>query len=94
LYRDLAVIARQPNPVNREATATLIYGLFGQGTYGASLAFTDPEVGEANEAYVGQRFGAVSRFWLLVRVFCDRRLGLTAPPRLTDAETRILEWSI
>jgi transcriptional regulator with XRE-family HTH domain len=92
LYRDLAMIARQRNPVKPEATATLVYGLFGQGTYGASLAFTDPEVREANEAYVLQRFGPASRFWLLVRVLCDRRLGLTAPPRLADPETRLLEW--
>jgi transcriptional regulator with XRE-family HTH domain len=93
LYRDLAVIARQPNPVNPETTATLIYGLFGQGTYGASLAFTDPQVREANEAYVEEHFVSASRFWLLVRILCDRRLGLMAPPRLTDAENRLLEWS-
>ena len=91
LYRDVALVARQPNPLAPDATATLIHGLFSRGTFGAVRALTDPEMLEKNEAYLAERFEGRSRFWMLISVLCDRTLPITQTPDLRD--TVILDWS-
>jgi hypothetical protein len=80
VYQDLALIARQPNPLDPTATVTLVYGLFSRGTFGAARALTDPEVRQSNQAYLRTHFDASKRFWMLCRVLCDRRLPLTNSP--------------
>jgi transcriptional regulator with XRE-family HTH domain len=93
LYEDIALIARQPNPLDPSATTTLVYGLFSRGSYGAARAFTDPEVRESNEAYLRERFDGSKRFWMLFRVLCDRRLPVTKSPDFRQPGTVLIEWS-
>lgn len=93
LYRDVALIARQPNPLLPRATATLIHGLFARGTYGATRALTDPEVRGSNEAHLATHFPGATGFGLLISVFCDRRLPVTRTPDFNDPRTVLLAWS-
>ena len=83
LTRDIALIARQPNPLNIQATVTLLYGLYARGTYGAARVFTDRTLSEQNEAYLDGVPLDRTRFWLLFWVNCDR-LATTATDATTD----------
>jgi hypothetical protein len=94
LYTDVALIARLPNPLDTTGTGTvtLVYGLFALGTLAASRAFTAPDVRGQNEGYLRDRFGGADAFWVLCKVFCDRRVQVTKPPLLEDDGVRIVEW--
>jgi transcriptional regulator with XRE-family HTH domain len=92
LVSDLALVARQRNPLNSAATATLCYGLYARGTYGAARIFTDARVRDTNEQFRRGHFGDAEAFWMLVRVVCNQRLGMTMTPDLSQARTRVLEW--
>jgi transcriptional regulator with XRE-family HTH domain len=87
---DAAILARQPNPLNTTATATLCYGLYGRGTYGAVRTFTDARLRDSNEEYRQKRFGYLTSYWMLIRVLCSGRL--TTTPDLNREYTRVLEW--
>lgn len=93
LYRDVALIARRPNPLNQAATVTLVCGLHGRGTFGAARVFADPAVRARNEGYLTQRVGGRRRFWALLSVVCDR--GTPDPvdvtPVLGDESACLLE---
>jgi transcriptional regulator with XRE-family HTH domain len=92
LVYDLALLARQPNPLNTTATATLCHGLYGNGTYGIVRAFTDARLRDANERYRRERFGDSEEFYMVVRVPCNQKLGVTTTPDLNRKFNRALEW--
>jgi hypothetical protein len=92
LVYDVALLARQENPLNTTATATLCHGLYGSGTYGAVRTFTDARLREANERYRQERFGDSEEFYMLIRVLCNQKLGVITTPDLNRRYTRILEW--
>ncbi|NLT54457.1 MAG: helix-turn-helix domain-containing protein [Actinomycetales bacterium] len=89
---DLGLLARQPNPTNSAATATLCYGLYSRGSYGVARVFTDAQIRDANEQYLRRRFGAANTFWMLVRVLCNQEFGVTTTPDLNRDFTRLVEW--
>lgn len=64
---DVALIVRQPNPLNAEATVTFFSGLFSRGTYGAAMAFADPKLRTRNERWVQDNLD-FDHFWLLTYV--------------------------
>jgi hypothetical protein len=92
LTYDIALLARQPNPLNTTATATLCGGLYGNGTYGVVRTFTDARLRDANESYRLERFGDSEEFYMLIRVLCNSKLGVTTTPDLNRRFTRLLEW--
>jgi transcriptional regulator with XRE-family HTH domain len=92
LVYDVALIARQPNPTNCETTATLCYGLYSRGTYGATRVFTDAQIRTSNERYRRARFGYTDAFWMLVRVLCHQQLSVTTTPDLHRDFSRVVEW--
>ena len=90
LQYDIALVARQPNPLNTAVTtATLVQGLYNRGTYGSVRTFTDARLREANEDYRQKRFGDLESYWMLIRVLCNGRLTLT--PDLNREYTRLQE---
>lgn len=92
LVYDIALLARQPNPLNLSATATLIYGLYANGTYGAVRTFTDARLRDVNERYRRTAFGDTELFWILMRVPCHQRLGVVTTPDLNRPYNRVYEW--
>jgi transcriptional regulator with XRE-family HTH domain len=88
---DLAVLARQPNPLNSQATLTVCMGLFSRGTYGAVRVFTDAQLRKANEAYLYDTFPDPGNFWIILRVPVFGQTTVT--PDLGRTFTRVLEWS-
>jgi len=74
LEYDVALLARQPNPMNLSATITICTGLFSRGTYGAVRAFTDANLRARNEQYLYERFRdpegrrGLRDFWMLIQV--------------------------
>ncbi len=83
LKRDVALIARRPNPENTQTTVTLLYGLYARGTYGAARVFTDRALSEQNEAFLDGVPLDRNKFWLLFWVNCDR-LAPTPADATTD----------
>jgi transcriptional regulator with XRE-family HTH domain len=67
LEYDVALLARQPNPMNLSATVTFCTGLFSRGSYGAVRALTDANLREANERWLSERVD-LGDFWLLMHV--------------------------
>ncbi len=67
LEYDVAVLARQPNPMNTATSLTLAAGLFTRGSYGAVRAFTDANLRRANERWLDAHLDR-DRFWMLLRV--------------------------
>jgi hypothetical protein len=67
LEYDVALIARQPNPLNLATTVTICSGVFSRGTYGAVRALTDPQLRVQNEAYIAS-IADPGEFWLLTYV--------------------------
>lgn len=85
LASDVMLIARQPNPANAATTATVLYGLYAEGTKGAAQAFIDPSVREGNLTYLADRLTASQQFWVLARVGCDPT-GTALAPDLTNPD--------
>jgi hypothetical protein len=92
LVQDVGLLARLPNPYNRERTLTICNGVFSRGVVGAVQCLTDPELRKRNEEYIEQRFGTAEQFCILMRVKVVG--GWAAPPDLTVRETRLFEWEI
>jgi hypothetical protein len=67
LEYDVGLLARQPNPMNPQASVTVCTGIFSRGTYGIVRMFTDYNLRAANEAYLYEHFDP-GRFWALIRV--------------------------
>jgi len=80
---DVALIVRQPNPLNAEATVTFLCGLFSRGTFGAAMAFADPKLRTRNERWVQDNLD-FDHFWLLtyVPVFPSSAGAQTVTPDL------------
>ena len=69
LEYDVALLARQPNPLNLAARITLCSGIFSRGTYGVVRALTDARFREQNEQYLEDAFGEdLESFWILLQV--------------------------
>ncbi len=67
LQYDVALVARQQNPLNLSAKVTMCSGLFSRGTYGAVRAFTDANLRARNEGYIANAVD-VENFWMLFQV--------------------------
>ena len=68
LEYDVALVARQPNPLNQAAKVTVLSGVFSRGTYGAVRLFTDANLRARNERYLSSNVGDPDDFWMLVQV--------------------------
>lgn len=74
LEYDVALLARQPNPLNLSATVTICSGIFSRGSYGAVRALTDPLLRSRNEQFLYERFrdpegrNSLRPFWMLFHV--------------------------
>ncbi len=85
LEYDVALLARQPNPLNLSASVTICTGIFSRGTLGAARAMTDWRLRGRNERYLRDQFGGLDRFWMLiyVPVFPSPDGAQTVSPDLT-----------
>lgn len=68
LEYDVALLARQPNQLNRSMSVTLCTGTFSRGTFGAVRALTDPTLRARNEEFLLKHFGTLDHFWMLFYV--------------------------
>jgi transcriptional regulator with XRE-family HTH domain len=86
LEYDVALLARQPNPLNLSASITICSGIFSRGAYGSVRSMTDASLRTRNEAYLYERFRdpedrtALRPFWMLFHV--PVLLGETLTPDL------------
>jgi hypothetical protein len=87
---DVALFARQVNPLNQSATVTICTGIFSRGSYGAVRALTDASLRGRNERYLYEHYDMKS-FWLLmhVPVFPGPHGAQTVTPDLTRLFHRI-----
>jgi hypothetical protein len=91
LTYDVGLLARQPNPLNLHATATLCSGLSALGTYGVARTFTARRLRERNEEYRSKRFGDAEAYWMLLLVAVNQ--GQAMPPDLEREYQRLAEWA-
>ncbi len=95
LEYDLALLARQPNPLNLSATVTICTGIFSRGTLGAVRALTDGRLRGRNEQYLRSAFGDLKKFCMLiyVPVFPKPEGAQTVTPDLTRPFHRVRSWT-
>jgi transcriptional regulator with XRE-family HTH domain len=93
LEYDLALFARQRNPLNQATTVTVCSGIFSRGSYGAVRTCTDASLRGSNEKFLYERYRDPARrsslrpFWMLIHVPV---LGAqTITPDLTRAFHRV-----
>jgi transcriptional regulator with XRE-family HTH domain len=91
LTHDVGFIARAPHKIVPERTVIVLGGITSRGVHGATLAFTDPHVRDANLQYLTDAFEGSDTFLLLMRV--PVRYDTALPPNLLDDDVRLYEWS-
>lgn len=91
LRQDVALFARAVNPFNKEATVTIVSGMYGRGNLGAARALTDPRFRGRNAEYLATAFPDSHSYCLLSRVSVIN--GRTMTPDWTMPHMRLFEWS-
>lgn len=91
LRQDVALFARAVNPFNKEATVTIVCGMYGRGNLGAIRALTDPKFRGRNAEYLAAAFPDSRSYCILSRVQVIG--GRTMTPDWTDPRMRLFEWS-
>ena len=89
LIEDVAFLGRLRNPFNVTKTLMICNGVHSRGVLGAVRCLTDPQLREANEQYLDERF-ADGRFALLLQVPVVGDETLT--PDLQNPSARLFEW--
>ncbi len=89
LVADVAYLARLRNPFNVSHTLTICNGIFSYGVLGAVRCLTDPDVKDANEKYLADRFPD-GEFAMLIRV--PVVANVTLSPDLQNPAARLYEW--
>jgi transcriptional regulator with XRE-family HTH domain len=91
LTHDVGFIARAPHNIVPGRTVIVLGGITSRGVHGATLAFTDPHVRDANLRYLTDTFEGSDMFLLLMRV--PVRYDAALPPNLLGNDVRLYEWS-
>jgi transcriptional regulator with XRE-family HTH domain len=92
LTYDVGFIARAPHKIIPGRTVIVLGGITSRGVHGATIAFTDPHVRNANLQYLMDAFEGSDTFLLLMRV--PVRNDAALPPNLLDDDVRLYEWSL
>jgi hypothetical protein len=88
---DVGFIARAPHKLVPGRTVIVLGGITSRGVHGATLAFTDPHVRDANLRCLMDAFGDADTFCILMRI--PVRNDSALPPNLQDDDVRLYEWS-
>jgi hypothetical protein len=89
LVDDVGLFCRGKNPAAPRRTLTICGGITTRGVRGAARCFSDPEMREINERYVG-RFSVDAAYCVVMRVPVINRDPVT--PDLSKEENRLFEW--
>ena len=89
LEEDVALLARLVNPYNSSRTLTICNGVYSRGVIGAVRALTDPQLRDANESYLAERFPG-GEFAVLMRV--PVVAGKALSPDLGNPTSILYEW--
>lgn len=89
LEEDVGLLGRLINPYNSSRTLTICNGVYSRGVIGAVRALTDPQLRDANESYLAERFLG-GEFAILMRVPVVQ--GKALSPDLSNPENILYEW--
>jgi hypothetical protein len=83
LAEDVGLLARVPNPLNKNRTLTICNGIHSRGVYGAVRTLTDTHLRDFNERYISANFGNSTSFAILMSVQVIENKAMT-PDFSTD----------